>query len=103
MSPLAVIAAASASGSLVGGTEVRYLFDEVEAAMKWKLLGLAGLVGVVAVGATTVNRHRARSWTDYEPEDLRERLHERLRSSIAGEAGASGSGSEQRNEDTSFR
>lgn len=71
--------------------------------MKWKLLGLAGLVGVVAVGATTVNRHRARAWTDYEPADLRERLHERLRSSIAVDAGTRSSGGEQRNEDTSLR
>lgn len=55
--------------------------------MKWKLLGLAGLVGAVAVGATTVHRHRARAWIDYEPADLRQRLHARLQSTNAGTNG----------------
>jgi hypothetical protein len=60
--------------------------------MKWKLLGLAGLVGAVAVGATTIHRHRARAWTDYEPADLRERLHARLQSGNAGSYGTGSAG-----------
>jgi hypothetical protein len=45
----------------------------------WKWVGLAGLVGAAAAGAAVVvQKRRARSWTDYTPEDLRARLHERL-------------------------
>jgi hypothetical protein len=44
--------------------------------MRWKLLGLAGLAGVAASGAVVVRRKRAQS--DYEPDALREKLHERL-------------------------
>lgn len=45
----------------------------------WKWLGLAGLVGAAAVGAVVIQKRRARTWTDYPPEELRARLHERLR------------------------
>jgi hypothetical protein len=44
----------------------------------WKWLGLAGLLGAAAAGAVVVQRRRARTWTDYSPEELRSRLHARL-------------------------
>jgi hypothetical protein len=44
--------------------------------MRWKLIGLAGLAGVAATGAVVARRRRAQH--DYEPEELRERLHRRL-------------------------
>lgn len=42
----------------------------------WKLVGLAGLAGVAATGAVVVRRRRAQR--DYDPDELRERLHRRL-------------------------
>jgi hypothetical protein len=44
--------------------------------MRWKLIGLAGLAGVAATGAVVARRRRAQH--DYEPDELRERLHRRL-------------------------
>jgi hypothetical protein len=57
-----------------------------EAMRSWKWLGLAGLVGVAAVGlgVVAVKRRRARTWHEYEPEELRSRLHARLRSANGG-------------------
>jgi hypothetical protein len=49
----------------------------------WKLLGLAGLAGVAATGVV-VARRRARDQHDYEPDELRARLHERLAEARAG-------------------
>ena len=47
--------------------------------MKWKLLGLAGILGAVAVGAVVVNHQRRhRAWEEYPPDELRSRLHSRL-------------------------
>ncbi|MEY2516522.1 MAG: hypothetical protein QOJ89_3880 [bacterium] len=42
----------------------------------WKLLGLAGVAGVAATGAVVARNRRAHR--DVEPDELRERLHERL-------------------------
>ena len=42
----------------------------------WKLIGLAGLAGVAATGVVVVRKRRAHR--NYEPDELRERLHERL-------------------------
>jgi hypothetical protein len=42
----------------------------------WKLVGLAGLAGVVATGAVVARKRRAQR--DYTPDELRERLHRRL-------------------------
>jgi hypothetical protein len=42
----------------------------------WKLLGLAGLAGVAATGAVVARKRRAQR--DYDPEELRARLHRRL-------------------------
>jgi hypothetical protein len=44
--------------------------------MRWKLLGLAGLAGVAATGVVVARKHRAQR--DYQPDELRERLHRRL-------------------------
>lgn len=42
----------------------------------WKWLGLAGAAGVAATGVVVARKRRAQR--DYDPEDLRARLHERL-------------------------
>jgi hypothetical protein len=42
----------------------------------WKLLGLAGFVGVAATGVVIVRAERRRR--AYTPEQIRERLHARL-------------------------
>ena len=41
----------------------------------WKLVGLAGVVGVAATGAVAVRAERQRR--AYTPEEVRDRLHER--------------------------
>jgi hypothetical protein len=48
----------------------------------WKLLGLAGVVGVAAGGALVIRDQRRRR--AYTPNEIRERLHQRL--AEAGEA-----------------
>jgi hypothetical protein len=42
----------------------------------WKLLGIAGLAGVTATGVVVARRRRAHH--DYDPDELRARLHARL-------------------------
>jgi len=42
----------------------------------WKLLGLAGIAGVAATGAVVARRRR--DHREYDPDELRARLHERL-------------------------
>jgi len=49
----------------------------------WKAVGLAGLGGVAATGVVLVRNRRAQR--DYEPDDLRERLHRRLADATAGQ------------------
>jgi hypothetical protein len=44
--------------------------------MRWKLIGLAGLAGVAATGVVVVRKRRAQR--EYQPDELRERLHRRL-------------------------
>ena len=44
--------------------------------MRWKLLGLAGLAGVAATGVLVARNRRAQR--EYPPDELRERLHQRL-------------------------
>ena len=44
--------------------------------MRWKLLGLAGVAGVAATGVVVARKRRAQR--DYQPDQLRERLHRRL-------------------------
>jgi hypothetical protein len=42
----------------------------------WKLVGLAGLAGVAATGAVVARKRRAHK--EYDPHELREKLHSRL-------------------------
>ena len=42
----------------------------------WKLIGLAGLAGVAATGVVVARRRRAQR--EYDPDELRDRLHRRL-------------------------
>jgi hypothetical protein len=44
--------------------------------LPWKLLGLAGLAGVAATGVVVARRRRAAR--EYDPDELRDRLHRRL-------------------------
>jgi hypothetical protein len=44
--------------------------------MSWKLLGLAGVAGVAATGVVVARKRRAQR--DYDPDQLRSRLHARL-------------------------
>ena len=56
----------------------------------WKWVGLAGIVGVttvgIAAGTATVRRKR-REFVDANPDELRGRLHERLREAEERQAG----------------
>jgi hypothetical protein len=45
----------------------------------WKLLGVAALAGVAATGVVVVRSERKRR--SYTPEEIRQRLHERLENS----------------------
>ena len=45
-------------------------------ARTWKLLGIAGVAGVTATGVVVARRRRTQ--TEYDPAELRARLHERL-------------------------
>jgi hypothetical protein len=47
----------------------------------WKLIGVAGVAGVAATGVVVARRRR--SQREYDPAELRARLHQRL-----GEASA---------------
>lgn len=42
----------------------------------WKLIGLAGAAGVAATGVLVARRRRAH--VEYEPDELRAKLHDRL-------------------------
>jgi hypothetical protein len=42
----------------------------------WKLIGAAGLAGVAATGVVVARKRRAQH--DYDPDELRHRLHQRL-------------------------
>jgi hypothetical protein len=58
---------------------------------RWKLIGLAGLAGVAAGGVAVARQRRAHR--EYDPDELRERLHRRLAESTDGDdAPAAGSG-----------
>ncbi|MDX6705541.1 MAG: hypothetical protein QOI48_1387 [Solirubrobacteraceae bacterium] len=45
--------------------------------IRWKLIGLAGAAGVAATGVAVLARQR-RSHREYEPDELRDRLRQRL-------------------------
>ena len=61
----------------------------------WKIVGLAGVAGVTAATGVVVARKR-RDQTEYDPDELRDRLHSRVadaadddESNVAAEAEAS--------------
>lgn len=56
----------------------------------WKVLGLAGMVGVTATGVLLVRAERRRR--AYTPEEIRSRLHERHAQAL-GRAGDAPGGS----------
>jgi len=47
----------------------------------WKLIGIAGVAGVAATGVVVARKRRAHQ--DYDPDELRERLHRRLDEAVA--------------------
>jgi hypothetical protein len=54
--------------------------------VRWKLIGLGGLAGVAATGVVLARKRRAQR--DYQPDELRERLHSRLAGVTADRAEA---------------
>jgi hypothetical protein len=50
----------------------------------WKLIGVAGRAGVAATGVVVTRRRRAQK--QYDPDELRDRLHRRLAEATGGEA-----------------
>jgi hypothetical protein len=52
--------------------------------LKW--VGLAGVFGAAAVGVGVAvqQRRQRRRWVDYTPDELRDRLHQRLADSSNG-------------------
>ena len=57
----------------------------------WKILGLAGFVGVATTGVVIARAERRRR--TYTPEQIRERLHERLAEADADHHEPAGAGS----------
>jgi len=55
---------------------------------RWKLLGLAGVAGVAAGGAVVARQRREQQ--EYSPEELRDKLHERLGDNGAGPSAETG-------------
>ena len=51
----------------------------------WKLVGLAGVAGVAATGAVVARRRRAQR--EFDPDELRDRLHRRLAEVKSEDAG----------------
>jgi hypothetical protein len=49
--------------------------------MRWKLIGLAGLAGVAATGAIAARNRRIHA--NYDADELRDKLHERLAEAAA--------------------
>jgi hypothetical protein len=56
----------------------------------WKIAGIAGLVGVVATGALVARNERERR--AYTPDEVRDRLQERLEKAQQGGEPAGGEG-----------
>ncbi|MEM9711906.1 MAG: hypothetical protein AAGA17_06775 [Actinomycetota bacterium] len=45
---------------------------------RWKWIGLAGILAVAGTGAVVTQRRRTRTFVDYEPDEIRDRLRARL-------------------------
>jgi hypothetical protein len=60
-------------------------------ARTWKLLGVAGVAGVTATGVVVARRRRAHQ--EYDPDELRAKLHARL-AEVPREEAAGGIGRE---------
>jgi hypothetical protein len=52
----------------------------------WKIIGLAGLAGVAATGVVVARKRRAHR--DYDPDELRNRLHRRLAEASTSDDGS---------------
>jgi hypothetical protein len=50
----------------------------------WKIIGLAGVAGVTAATGVAVARKR-RDQTEYDPDELRDKLHSRVAEAAEGE------------------
>jgi hypothetical protein len=50
----------------------------------WKIVGLAGVAGVAATTGVVVARKR-REHTEYDPDELRDKLHSRVAEAAEGE------------------
>ncbi len=50
----------------------------------WKIVGLAGVAGVAATTGVVVARKR-RDHTEYDPDELRDKLHSRVAEAAEGE------------------
>ena len=53
----------------------------------WKLVGLAGIAGVAATGVVVARKRRAQQ--TYDPDALRQRLHDRL-AEVSGDGAQAG-------------
>src|SRR3712207_5519258 len=71
-SPVAAVARASSRASVASFTGRNLRAVRVP----WKLLGLAGLAGVAATGVVVARKRRTHK--DYDHDELRARLHQRL-------------------------
>ena len=54
----------------------------------WKIIGLAGVAGVTAATGVVVARKR-RDQTEYDPDELRDKLHSRVSEAAAGQHSSS--------------
>ena len=68
-SPVAAVSTASSSVSTARNLRARMR-------VPWKLVGLAGLAGVAATGVVVARKKREQR--EYDPDELREKLHDRL-------------------------
>ena len=51
----------------------------------WKIVGLAGVAGVTAATGVAVARKR-RDHTEYDPDELRDKLHSRVAEAVESDA-----------------
>jgi hypothetical protein len=57
----------------------------------WKIVGLAGMAGVAATTGVVVARKR-RDHTEYDPDELRDKLHSRVAEAAENDAASQASG-----------